>query len=213
MTDITYEPGLLLDLDGTLVDSVYDHIIAWDEAFHEAGYNTPLWRVHAAIGMGSRQLVTWVLGGHVPEIDEIADAHRERFLERADELRATRGAVELLDDLERRKVAFRIATSAESEVGDALVEALGRRGLPTVDASSVQSPKPAPDLLLAACQQLGVDPLQATLVGDSPWDAEAASKIGMRTVAVRTGGFGDDRLLAGGAVSVVDDPRELLGRL
>lgn len=213
MTDITYEPGLLLDLDGTLVDSVYHHVIAWDEAFHEAGYDVPLWRVHAAIGMGGHQLVVWVLGEHVPETAEIADEHRRRFLERADELRATRGARELLDDLERRKVAFRIATSAESDVGEALVAALGRRGLPTVDASNVQSAKPAPDLLLAACRQLDVDPLQATLVGDSPWDAEAASKIGMRTIAVRTGGFGDDRLLAGGAVSVVDDPRELLGRL
>lgn len=209
----SYEPGVLLDLDGTLVDSVFQHVVTWAEAFQKAGYGVALWHVHAAIGMGSERLVPWVLGQHVPEADDISDEHRRLFLERADGLRATRGALELLEDLESREVAFAMATSAEADVGEALLNALGRHDLPTVDASQVSAPKPAPDLLLAACGQLGVDPTQATLVGDSPWDAEAAGKIGMRSIAVRTGGFGDDRLRAGGVHAIVDDPGSLVGRL
>ncbi|HEY8340945.1 MAG TPA: HAD-IA family hydrolase, partial [Egibacteraceae bacterium] len=106
-----------------------------------------------------------------------------------------------------------VATSATGKVAEVLLQALGRSDLPTVDADAVGSAKPAPDLLLAACESGGWEPTQATLVGDSPWDAEAASRIGMRAVAVRTGGFGDGRLLDAGARAVVDDPRALVGRL
>src|SRR5690606_19686644 len=139
--------------------------------------------------------------------------HERRFLEIAGGLRATDGALDLLDDLSAREVPHVVATSATGKVAEALLQALGRTDLPTVDADDVGSPKPAPDLLLAACEAKRWDPTQATLVGDSPWDAEAAARIGMRTIAVRTGGFGDGRLLDGGAFDVVDSPRELVGRL
>src|SRR5690606_11157849 len=99
--------------------------------------------------------------------------------------------------------------SATGPVADALLDALGRDGLPTVDADDVGSPKPAPDLLLSAAGELGTDPARMTLVGDSPWDAEAAARVGIRMIAVRCGGFGDDALLAAGAIDVVDDPRAL----
>ena len=213
MSDSLYTAAVLLDLDGTLVDSVYLHVDTWHRTLRDAGYDVPAWRVHAAIGMGSDRLVPWLLGRHVEDLDALSDEHHRLFLERADELRPTEGARGLVEDLERREVRFTIATSAKPPVRKALLACLGREDLDSTDAGDVDSPKPAPDLLLAACAQLGVDPRNATLVGDSPWDAEAARKIGARCVAVRTGGFGDDRLLHAGADDVVDSPLALVGRL
>ncbi|MDP8968988.1 MAG: HAD family hydrolase [Actinomycetota bacterium] len=209
----SYASGVLLDLDGTLVDTVFHHVITWSEAFKEHGYNVPLWRIHAAIGMGSDRLVPWLLGEHVPEADGISDGHRQRFLNYADEFRPTNGAAALIDDLGSRGVSFLIATSAEAEVREALLAALGMKDLATTDADDVESAKPAPDLLLTACSQLGVEPTNATLVGDSPWDAETARRVGIRTFAVRCGGFGEQQLSAAGALGIVDDPLALVGRL
>ncbi len=205
--------AVLLDLDGTLVDSLYQHVVTWARAFREHGHDVPLWRVHAAIGMGSDRMIPWLLGGSVDHADALSDAHEHRFLELADELRPTTGAVELIDDLEAREVPFLIATSAGTAEKDALLEALGRPDLDTTHADEVASSKPAPDLLEASLEQLGVPVEAATLVGDSPWDARAAGRLGMRCIAVRCGGFGDDELTAAGAVDVVDDPRALIGRL
>ncbi|MDX1655919.1 MAG: HAD family hydrolase, partial [Candidatus Competibacteraceae bacterium] len=91
--------GVLLDLDGTLVDSVFHHVLAWDEAFSRYGYSLPLWRIHAAIGMGGHRLIPWLLGRHVDEADDLSRAHLEAFRALAPRLRPTRGALELLDDL------------------------------------------------------------------------------------------------------------------
>lgn len=209
----TYAPAVLLDLDGTLVDSVFHHVLAWDAALRKAGRPVPLWRIHAGIGMGGKRLVPWLLGEHVPESDDISDEHERRFLEQADTLRPTPGATALVDDLQRRGIDFVVATSAEAPVRQALLDALGMPDLGTADADDVGSPKPAPDLLLAAAASLGAEVDSTTLVGDSPWDAEAARRVGMRVIAVRCGGFGDDRLRDGGAQAVVDDPLALVGRL
>jgi HAD superfamily hydrolase (TIGR01509 family) len=210
---VSYRPGVLLDLDGTLVDSVFHHVMTWDAAFRGAGYEVPLWRIHAGIGMGSKRLVPWLLGRHVPDAQALSDEHKRRFLDHAGELRPTRGALQLVEDLETRGIAFLVATSAEGEIRAALLEALGRKDLETSDAEDVGSPKPAPDLLLSACARLGVEPSAATLVGDSPWDAEASRRVGVRCLTVRTGGFGDEELLHAGADDVVDDPAALIGRL
>lgn len=210
---VGFRAGVLLDLDGTLVDSVFQHVIAWDRALCDAGYDVPLWRIHAGIGMGSDRLVPWLLGRHVDEVDELSKAHIRLFLDQADALRATPGANALIDDLDARDVPYVVATSAEGPVEEALLSALGRGELSTFNADEVRRPKPAPDLLLSACASLDIPPSHATLVGDSPWDAEAAGIVGVRCVTVRCGGFGDDRLLHAGAVDVVDDPRALVGRL
>jgi HAD superfamily hydrolase (TIGR01509 family) len=205
--------AVLLDLDGTLVDSVYHHVVAWQEALQAHGHDVPAWRIHAGVGMGSARLVPWLLGEHVPESDALADAHERGFLAYADRLRPTRGARALVEDLEHRKVPFRIATSATGPIAKALLGALGRDDLPGVDADSVDAPKPAPDLLLAACDELGTEPQRVVLVGDSPWDAEAARRAGLRMMAVRTGGFSLGVLRDAGADDVVDDPAALVGRL
>jgi HAD superfamily hydrolase (TIGR01509 family) len=210
---MTTEPAVLLDLDGTLVDSVYQHVIAWDEALSAHGHHVPLWRIHAGIGMGGDRIVPWLLGGHPEDLDVLKDAHSERFEARADTLRATDGALDLIEDLQAREVDFAIATSASGSTREILLETLGRKDLPGIDADDVSSPKPAPDLLLTAAEDLGREPSVVTLIGDSPWDAEAARRAGMRMIAVRCGGFGEGDLRAAGAVDVVSSPRELIGRL
>lgn len=213
MTIPDHRRPILLDLDGTLVDSVFHHVLAWDAALHAQDYEVPLWRIHAGIGMGSDRLVPWLLGRHVDDATALSDGHEQRFLDQADRLRPTRGALALLEDLRQRGVEFVVATSARQSVRKALLDVLGSPDLPTTDADDVASSKPAPDLLLAAVATLDVPPEHATLVGDSPWDAEAARRVGLRSIAVRCGGFGDDRLRSAGAMAVVDDPQELVGRL
>ncbi|HVM21418.1 MAG TPA: HAD family hydrolase [Egibacteraceae bacterium] len=206
-------PAVLLDLDGTLVDSVFLHVVTWHRALLDAGHQVPAWRIHEGIGMGGERLVPWLLGRHVEEADELKDAHKKLFLDHAEELVPTPGAHALLDDLRRREVPFIVATSAGGETAEALLGALGNPEVDVFNADSVGSPKPAPDLLAAALDELGTSADDATMVGDSPWDAEAADRIGVRMLAVRCGGFGDGRLLDAGASDVVDDPRALVGRL
>lgn len=204
---------VLLDLDGTLVDSLYQHVVTWARAFREHGHEVPLWRIHASIGMGSDRMVPWLLGGHVDHAESLSDDHVRRFLELADELRPTPGAVDLIEDLEVREVPFLIATSAGDAEKEALLAALGRADLETTHADEVASSKPAPDLLEASVEQLGAPASAVTLVGDSPWDARAGTRLGMRCIAVRCGGFGDAALTGAGAIDVVDAPRDLIGRL
>jgi HAD superfamily hydrolase (TIGR01509 family) len=207
------EPGVLIDLDGTLVDSVYQHVVAWHEAFRAYGYDVPQARIHAGIGMGSDRLVPWLLGGHVDVAAELADDHKRRFLDRVETLRPTAGARDLLDDLERREVGFVIATSAGGEEREALLGVLGRDDLPVTDSDGVESSKPAPDLLQVSAGHAGFEPRRSLMVGDAPWDALAAVSIGMEAVAVRCGGFSDTALREAGARRIADDPRRLVGQL
>lgn len=150
--------GVVLDLDGTLVDSVYHHVLAWDRALSAHGHAVPLAQIHRGIGIGGSRLVSWLLGGPPDDLDAISDEHERLFLEERDRLRATSGATALLDDLRRREVPTVIATSALPPVRDALMAALGEPDIPTTDADAVDDPKPAANLLLAACEQLGVEP-------------------------------------------------------
>jgi HAD superfamily hydrolase (TIGR01509 family) len=204
--------GVLLDLDGTLVDSVYIHVRAWSRSFRRFDHDVPDVAIHGAIGLGSDRLVAHLIGDD-RQADELAEVHRQLFLDEVDALRPTRGALELLEDLERRACPFMIATSAGSDEREALLEALGRQDLPTVDADAVERSKPAPDLLVAAAEQLELPPESLTLVGDAPWDAHAARLTGMDAVGVRTGGFSTAALRDAGATRVVDTPRELVGTL
>jgi HAD superfamily hydrolase (TIGR01549 family) len=209
---MTSTPAVLLDLDGTLVDSVYHHVVAWQDALLEAGHVVPAARIHAGIGMGSDRLVPWLLGGHTADVSALSDAHEARFLDRAEDLRATPGAAALLEDLRTREVGFVIATSAGEGTREVLLDVLGEHDLPLAGAGEHDS-KPSPDILLAACDQIDTTPDRAVLVGDAPWDAVAARRIGMLSIAVRCGGFGDDLLRESGFSRIVDDPRGLIGQL
>lgn len=205
--------AVLLDLDGTLIDSVFYHVVAWDAALSEHGFNVPLWKIHEGIGMGANRLVPWLLGRQVPEVESLTDAHARIFQRYVDRLHPTNGATLLLEDLDIRQIPYLIATSSETKLRKKLLRVLGREDIKTLDADAVKLSKPAADLLVAAYETLSVDPHRTTMIGDSPWDAEAARRVGIRCLAVRCGGFGDERLLAAGALAVVDDPQALIGRL
>ncbi len=210
---MTTRTATLLDLDGTLVDSVYHHVLAWQDALREAGHVVAATRIHTGIGMGSDRLLPWLLGGHVDDADAISDGHEERFLARAEDLRPTRGARELLDDLRTREVPFVIATSAGEAEREVLLEVLGEPDLPLAGAGGGNDSKPSPDILLAACAELGVTPDQAMLVGDAPWDAAAAVRAGVHAIGVRCGGFPDADLREAGCQRIADDPADLIGQL
>ncbi len=213
MADHDATTGVLVDLDGTLLDSVYQQVRAWTDALRAAGHEVAAAHVHAGIGLGGDRLVPWLLGRHVDHAGDIAADHTERFLAAADTLRPTAGALALLDDLERRGVPYTIATSAGAEERAALLSALGREDVPVFDAEGTGSSKPAPDLLLAACDHLEVEPANALMVGDAPWDALAAARVRARPIAVRCGGFSDAVLTGAGAVRIVDDPSALIASL
>ena len=205
---------VLLDLDGTLVDSVHLHVAAWAGALRAGGCSVPLVDIHAAIGLGSDRLLTWLLGAPPPEAQKLAADHTARFLAQADLLLPTAGAQELLDDLLERGVPHAIATSAGDEEREALLSCLDvDQSVPVVGPDADTASKPAPDLLRVACQRLGSDPHAATLVGDAPWDALAATAIGAQSIAVRCGGFADATLREAGADRIVDAPRSLVGVL
>lgn len=212
--DFTDDTAIVLDLDGTLVDSLYVHVQAWDAAFAEAGRPQPAWRIHRAIGLGSDRLVAHLLA-EVPSADlreQLVGGHRTRFLDRASALRATPGAVDLLADLADREVPTVVATSAGGEEREALMAVLGDPDLPVTDQSSAADSKPGPAPLLQAARDLPDAP-SIVMVGDTVWDGQAARRAGARFVGVRCGGFGDAELRAAGADLLADDPAGLIGLL
>lgn len=214
-TDPPREPGsgsVLLDLDGTLVDSVHLHVAAWAGALRMAGHAVPLVHIHAGIGLGGDRLLTWLLGAAPADAEQLAEDHLTRFLEQRDLLLPTEGAQQLLDDLLARGVPHAIATSAGETERETLLSCLDvDTRVPVVGPSADAASKPAPDLLLTACDELGADPRTVSFVGDAPWDALAARQVGASPIAVRCGGFSDATLREAGAARLVDAPRELVG--
>lgn len=205
--------AVVLDLDGTLVDSVHHHVTAWHRALADHGHVVPMARIHAGIGMGGDRLVPWLLGRHVDEAEAIADRHAELFLAVAPTLVPTPGARSLLADLDHRRIPHVVATSAGAEERAAMLHALDDPDVAVVDSDDVASSKPAPDLLQAACAHLDVGTGDAVMIGDAPWDARAAGRAAMPCILVRCGGFGDHALLAASPDQVVDAPRDLVGQL
>lgn len=194
----------ILDIDGTLVDSNYHHAIAWYRAFRLHGITVPVWQVHRAIGMGGDQLVVHLAGeGFENEHgDAVRDAEHAYYAQLISEVQPLEGARELIADLKGRGHAIVLASSAKpSEVAHYL-DLLDARPLADAwtDAGDVDRTKPHPDLVEVALERAGTD--DAVMIGDSVWDCEAAKNAGLKTIAVRTGGFGVDELTEAGAVSV-----------
>ena len=202
--------GVLFDLDGTLVDSVYQHVRIWHDVLAEHGWNVPHWKVHRGIGLPSERLLSYLLGERPADAEKMAAEHGKRFLEQAGTLRSTLGAEALLDELEERGVPFCAVTSAGPDTRDALFKALSRT-LPNCTPKSGEKPNPEP--LLAAAAELGLDPDQVTMIGDAVWDGEAARRCGAHFIGLRCGGTGDSLLRQAGAIWVEDAPRDLMGRL
>jgi HAD superfamily hydrolase (TIGR01509 family) len=202
--------GVLFDIDGTLVDSVYQHVRIWHAVLNEHGLHVPQVMIHRGIGLPAERLLPWLLGRASAADQELAAEHDRRFIKQANTLMPTPGALELINDLEARQVPFIAVTSASEETQKALFDALGRR-LPTPPHAS--GGKPQANVLLAAAQTLKIDPQQLTMIGDAAWDGESARRSGMHFIGLRCGGVSDDVLMQAGALWVENAPRDLIGRL
>jgi HAD superfamily hydrolase (TIGR01509 family) len=207
----------VLDVDGTLVDSNYQHALAWYRALRSLGETFPVWRIHRLIGMGGDQLVA-ALGGQELE-DRIGDEARERQGTEVDkligEVAPLPGARDLLLALKERGHRLVVASSGQPRHVDVALDLLGARDVADAWTSSedAERTKPAPDLLQVALRKLGAPEDASVLIGDSTWDVEAAKRAGMPAIAVRSGGFGDDELRTAGAVDIYDTPADLLADL
>ena len=202
---------VVLDVDGTLVDTNYQHALAWFRAFRRFDVTLPVWRLHRAIGMGGDQLVPAVAGDRfeAEHGDAVRDAWAEEFAPMLAEVRPFAGVRELLADLGDRGRAVVLASSGAPEHVDAYLGLFDGRRLAHAWTTSedVDRTKPEPDLLVAAVDK--VAGRKAVLVGDSVWDFRAASRAGQAGYAVRTGGFSVDELREAGARAVYDSLPEL----
>jgi HAD superfamily hydrolase (TIGR01509 family) len=207
--------ALIFDLDGTLIDTVYAHVFAWQRALAEAGLPIEGWRIHRRIGM-SGGLVTRAVARELgrplsdPEVLEIQRRHGELFRELLPVRRPLPGAVALLAHLRERAVPYGVATSGRRPEINASLEALGvGEDVVVVERGDVLRAKPEPDLFLACQERMGVDIRDVTVIGDAVWDLLAARRAGMLSVGLLTGGYGEEELARAGAFRVYRDPAEL----
>jgi HAD superfamily hydrolase (TIGR01549 family) len=202
--------AVILDVDGTLVDTNYQHAIAWDRAMARHDAHVPLWRIHRHIGMGGDQLVRELAGDEVEERsgERIRDAESELYDELISEVRVIEGAKELISELRQRDVAVVLASSASSDEIEYYVKLLSAEDdADWTTSSDVEETKPQPDLIEAALERAGTR--DAVMVGDTVWDIEAAKRAGILTIAVLTGGFSEGELREAGAISVYQSVVEI----
>jgi HAD superfamily hydrolase (TIGR01549 family) len=201
----------LLDVDGTLIDSNYQHTLAWYRAFRQHGIVLPIWRIHRAIGMGGDQLVPGLVGEEKDreQGDEIRETRDSLYKELIDEVESLHGAHDLISDLKERGLKVVLASSSPQDELDHYLELLDARDL--ADAwttkDDVEATKPAPDLVRAALDKAGTE--NAVMIGDTRWDIEAAAKAGVETICLMTGGWSRQELLDAGAVAVFQSVEEL----
>ncbi len=204
---------MILDVDGTLVDTNYQHALAWFRAFADHEIVVPIWRIHRHIGMGGDQLVASVTNEDVEARlgDQIRERETARYAAMMDEVNVFAGATELLRQLHETGYEFILASSAKPEEIDYYIDLLDVRAIADgwTSAGDVESTKPAPDLVEAALARAGAKPDEATMVGDSSWDARSARRAGVETVAVMTGGFSEQELRDAGAVDVYESIQDL----
>ncbi len=211
--------ALLFDLDGTLVDSVYQHVLAWREATQSAGIELPVWRIHRQIGMSGGLMLNALLRetGHAlskEQADEIQRVHREVYARQAASLRVLPGTHALLDTLAAHRVPHAVATSGRMENARHALKLLGLRDdVPVVTRDDVRFAKPDPDLFLAAGKRLQVPMSRCVIVGDSVWDMLAARRAFALSIGLLSGGYGQDELERAGAYRVYQDPGDLLRHL
>jgi HAD superfamily hydrolase (TIGR01549 family) len=211
--------AFLFDLDGTLVDSVYQHVLAWREAMAGVGIEVAVWTIHRRIGMSGGLMANAVLRetGHAvtpEEAGRLLRLHAEAYARLAGTIRPLPGARELLAYLTGAGVPWAIATSGRIESARPTLEALGvPAGVPVVTRDQVGHAKPDPDLFLAAAERLGVAIGDSVVVGDSVWDLLAARRARALGVGLLSGGYGQDELERAGAYRVYQDPADLLRHL
>jgi len=216
---MTSTPAFLFDLDGTLVDSVYQHVLAWRAALEGAGIELSVWRIHRRIGMSGGLLVNALLRetGATITAEQVANVqrlHAEEYARQVAQVRPLPGARELLAYLADRGVPWTIATSGRIESARPALDVLGvDASVPVVTRDQVEHAKPDPDLFLAAAERLGVAIEDSIVVGDSVWDLLAARRARALGVGLLSGGYGNDELQSAGAYRVYEDPADLLRHL
>jgi len=209
-------PAFLFDLDGTLIDSVYQHVLAWREALESCGIELAVWRIHRRIGMSGGLLVNALLretGRQVSnkQAEGLQRSHAEVYARLAGQVRPLPGAKELLALLTKEGVPWAIATSGKSEFTKKSLQSLGvGPEVPIITRDQVERAKPDPDLFLAAAERLNVDIRQSVVVGDSVWDLLAAQRARTLGIGLLSGGYGQDELERAGAYRVYQDPYDLL---
>lgn len=221
MTAVAREnrPAFLFDLDGTLVDSVYQHVLAWREAMAAVGIELAVWTIHRRIGMSGGLMANAILRetGHALTAEEagrLLRLHADAYARLAGQVRPLPGARELLAYLTQAGVPWSIATSARIESARPTLEGLGvGPDVPIVTRDEVEHAKPDPDLFLAAAERLGVPIGDSVVVGDSVWDLLAARRARALGVGLLSGGYGKEELERAGAYRVYQDPADLLRHL
>jgi HAD superfamily hydrolase (TIGR01549 family) len=211
--------ALLFDLDGTLVDNVYQHVLAWREAFEQVGIELAVWRIHRQIGMSGGLFVNALMReiGHqvtAKEVERIQRLHREAYNRQVHDVRPLPGARDLLAYLSQMKVPHAIATSGYIETAQHTLKVLEvGPDVPIVTRDQVAHAKPDPDLFLAAAERLGRPIRDCIVVGDSVWDQLAARRAWALSVGLLSGGYGEDELVRAGAYRVYQDPADLMKHL
>jgi len=217
---MTIRPVFIFDLDGTLVDSVYEHVLAWQEALTAEGIELSVWRIHRKIGMSgglfTNQLLRETKLEITPERSErLARLHAQAYQKFKGRIRPLPGARELLETLKQAGIPWAIATSGRMETAAQNLAALGvdpqRDAVVTRD--QVKYAKPDPDLFLAAAERLNAPITSAVVIGDSIWDMLAARRCQALGVGLLSGGYGLDELERAGAYRVYEDPADLLNHL
>jgi HAD superfamily hydrolase (TIGR01549 family) len=211
--------AFLFDLDGTLIDSVYQHVLAWREALENGGIHLAVWRIHRQIGMSGGLFVNALAREtgvtlSADEAERIHEVHSEAFKRYSSQVRALPGAQELLAYLTKAGVPWAIATSGRFESARMSLHLLGvADDIPMITRDMVRHAKPDPDLFLAAAEKLGVPIEDSVVIGDSIWDLLAARRARALGVGLLSGGYGREELERAGAYRVYDDPADLLQHL
>ncbi|MBV9485293.1 MAG: HAD family hydrolase [Frankiaceae bacterium] len=203
--------GVLFDVDGTLVDTNYHHVVAWADAFERAGHRVPMSRLHGLIGQGSERLVETVLG-HTDEA--IVDGHADFYAPRLQRLQPFDGAADLLRKCKDSGLTVVLATSAASHDAEHMLDTLGVADVVdhVTTNDDADASKPAPDIVEAALEACGLKAADCVFIGDSVWDVKAAQRAGMPCIGVLTGGIDERVLREAGAHSIFEGVRDLLER-
>jgi phosphoglycolate phosphatase-like HAD superfamily hydrolase len=217
MTVTPPETAFLFDLDGTLVDSVYDHVLAWHDALVAEGIELSIWRIHRKIGMSGGLFTNMLLretGFEISEdrISRLRALHAEYYAKRSGMIRPLPGSRELLSFLSGAHIPWAIATSGRMETAGPVLShlAVDPELIPVVTRDQVRYAKPDPDLFIEAAHRLGVDIRNSCVVGDSIWDMLAARRCHSLGIGLLSGGYGEDELLRAGAYRVFEDPAHML---
>jgi HAD superfamily hydrolase (TIGR01549 family) len=209
-------PALLFDLDGTLVDSVYQHVLSWREALECCGIELAVWRIHRRIGMSGGLFANALLRETGREVsselaERLQQLHAEAYSKVVSQVRPLPGATKLLNSLTQFGVPWAIATSGRTDFARKTIQVLEINGeFPIITRDQVKHAKPDPDLFIAAAERLNVVMRNSVVVGDSVWDLLAAQRARALGVGLLSGGYGEDELEKAGAYRVYQDPHDLL---